>query len=88
MVLAVGAQVSPPSVPGLADHAWTLRSAEDALQLRQHIGTVERLVVVGAGATGIQPAAEVSASRPGVAITVIAPFGRASRRQALVSTLL
>lgn len=71
LVVAVGAESHPPAVPGLADHGWTLRNAADAVRLRQGIATTERLVVVGAGATGTQLAAEVSARRPTVRVTLV-----------------
>lgn len=70
LVVAAGAQASPPSVPGLAEHAWTLRSPADALALRQRIAAAESVVVVGAGSTGTQLAGEVAAHRPRVAVTL------------------
>jgi NADH:ubiquinone reductase (H+-translocating) len=71
LVLAAGAQATLPGIPGLADHAWSLRTAEDALALRERLPSVEHLVVVGAGPTGTQLAAEVSAASPATAVTLV-----------------
>lgn len=71
LVVTVGAVGAPPPIPGLADHAWTVRSAEEALRLRQRVAGTERLVIIGAGATGVQLAGEVAAERPRVAITLV-----------------
>ncbi len=70
LVVTVGAQARPPAIPGLEAHAWTLRTAEDALRLRHRLEATEHLVVVGAGATGTQLAAELSATRTDLRITL------------------
>lgn len=71
LVVAVGAQARPPAIPGLADHAWLLRTADQALRLRARLASAERLVVVGAGATGTQLAGEASAHRPDLDVTLV-----------------
>ncbi len=71
LVVTVGAQAQLPPLPGLAEHAWTLRSADDALRLRHRLVAAERVVIVGAGATGTQLAGELSATRPEIAITLV-----------------
>lgn len=61
VVVTVGAATSLPDVPGLRGHdAWTLKDAPDALRLRAAIPDHDTLVVVGAGPTGVQLAAEVA----------------------------
>lgn len=64
LVLAAGAQASAPPVPGLTDHAWTLRNPDDAKRLRELVPTAESLVIVGAGSTGTQLAGEAAAAHP------------------------
>jgi NADH:ubiquinone reductase (H+-translocating) len=71
LVVAAGAHTSLPGIPGLDDHAWTLWTADDALRLRTKLAASERVVVVGAGATGTQLAAEVAAHRPGMGVTLV-----------------
>ena len=70
LVVAAGAQASPPPITGLADHAWTLRSPADALALRERIASTEALVIVGAGSTGTQLAGEVSARWPRTSVVL------------------
>lgn len=70
LVLATGAQARLPDIPGLADHAHPLRTPSDAKALRGMIPRAAALVVVGAGATGTQLAAEVACAHPGVAVTL------------------
>lgn len=67
LVLAIGSQVNYFNIPGLADHAYTLKSVSDALRLRERmLEEVEdpdrkelRIVVGGAGSTGVELAAEI-----------------------------
>lgn len=70
-VVTVGAVGELPDIPGLEEHAWTLRSAAEALRLRQRLTAVERLVIVGAGATGVQLAGEVAARHPRARIVLV-----------------
>lgn len=67
LVLALGSQTNYFNIPGLADHAYTFKTVYDALKLRQRlIQEVEdpscrtlRIVVGGAGSTGVELAAEI-----------------------------
>ncbi|MEE8599556.1 NAD(P)/FAD-dependent oxidoreductase [Euzebya tangerina] len=70
LVVSVGASSTPPPIPGLAEWGWTLKSAEDARRLRDHLRGAERVVIVGAGSTGTQLAGELSAQRRDVVITL------------------
>ncbi|MBA2767779.1 MAG: FAD-dependent oxidoreductase [Sporichthyaceae bacterium] len=66
LVLATGAQ--PRRLPG-ADHALTLRTRADALELRAAIRPGARLVIVGAGWIGAEVA--TAAAAVGTAVTVV-----------------
>ena len=90
VVVTVGDEASLPPVDGLDEtSARTLKTAADALQLRGEIATAARLVVVGAGATGVQLAAEAALEHPDLAVDlvevsdqVLGSFGRSLRRRA------
>ncbi len=71
LVLATGSRSSFFGVPGAAEHALTLKSLQDAVEIkRQVIGTVEHalcltqrdvtVALIGAGATGIELACELA----------------------------
>ncbi|MEV0811222.1 FAD-dependent oxidoreductase [Micromonospora sp. NPDC050200] len=63
LIYAVGSGSADPSVPGAAEHAHTMASLEEAQRLRSVLETTPTAVVtvVGAGATGIEVAAELAA---------------------------
>ncbi|WP_439373512.1 NAD(P)/FAD-dependent oxidoreductase [Bradyrhizobium sp. PMVTL-01] len=68
LVLALGSEVMRPDIPGLADHAFDVDTYAAALRLEDHLASLGRsapspgrstVVVVGAGFTGIEVAAEM-----------------------------
>lgn len=74
LVLAVGAETALYGVPGVAEHAFSIKTLSEALRLRHHITRClkqaqaargpERtalctFVIVGAGATGVEVASEL-----------------------------
>lgn len=68
LVLALGSEVTRPDIPGLADHAFDVDTYIAALRLEDHLVSLGRsvpspgrstAVVVGAGFTGIEVAAEM-----------------------------
>ncbi|MFD0365276.1 NAD(P)/FAD-dependent oxidoreductase [Nocardia sp. GCM10030253] len=63
LVYALGSKADPAGVPGVAEHAFSVATPEDALQLLEQAAT-DRMIVVGGGATGIEMAAEAAESRP------------------------
>lgn len=72
VVVTTGAPPDLPPVDGLDPAtAWTLDSAADALRLRSAIATAQRLVVVGAGGTGVQLAGEAAAAHPDLAVDLV-----------------
>ncbi|SDH15704.1 NADH dehydrogenase [Bradyrhizobium sp. Rc2d] len=70
LVLALGSEVMRPDIPGLAEHAFDVDTYAAALRLEDHLVSLGRsapspgratVVVVGAGFTGIEVAAEMPA---------------------------
>lgn len=68
LVLALGSEVMRPDIPGLAAHAFDVDTYAAALRLEDHLALLGRsapspgrstVVVVGAGFTGIEVAAEM-----------------------------
>ena len=68
LVLALGSEVMRPDIPGLAEHAFDVDTYVAALHLEDHLVSLGRsapspgrstVVVVGAGFTGIEVAAEM-----------------------------
>jgi NADH dehydrogenase len=68
LVLALGSEVMRPDIPGLADHAFDVDTYAAALRLEGHLTSLgpsapspgrSTVVVVGAGFTGIEVAAEM-----------------------------
>jgi len=67
LVLALGSQINYFNIPGLAEHAYTLKTMIDSLRLREklilEIDDPERknmnIVVGGGGSTGVELAAEI-----------------------------
>jgi NADH:ubiquinone reductase (H+-translocating) len=68
LVLALGSEVMRPDIPGLAAHAFDVDTYAAALHLEDHLTSLGRsvpapgrstIVVVGAGFTGIEVAAEM-----------------------------
>jgi len=68
LVLALGSEVMRPDIPGLAEHAFDVDTYAAALRLEHHLTSLGRsapspgrstVVVVGAGFTGIEVAAEM-----------------------------
>jgi NADH dehydrogenase len=69
LVLALGSEVMRPDIPGLAAHAFDVDTYAAALRLEDHLASLGRsapspgrstVVVVGAGFTGIEVAAEMA----------------------------
>jgi NADH dehydrogenase len=70
LVVATGSQLFRPSIPGLADHGFSVDTLDDAVALDQHLHGLSRrplgsgrdtVVVVGGGFTGIEAATEMPA---------------------------
>ncbi|MFF2572658.1 NAD(P)/FAD-dependent oxidoreductase [Streptomyces sp. NPDC058084] len=78
LVYALGSHGGDHGVPGAAEHAFDVAARPSALRLRERLDGLEargedgKVVVVGDGLTGIETAAEVAESRPGLSVTLIA----------------
>ncbi|WP_027552732.1 NAD(P)/FAD-dependent oxidoreductase [Bradyrhizobium sp. Cp5.3] len=78
LVLALGSEVMRPDIPGLAQHGFDVDTYAAALRLKAHLAVLGRsapspgratVVVVGAGFTGIEVAAEMPARLTRAGIT-------------------
>ncbi len=70
LVLAAGSEVVRPPIPGLADHAFSVDTFDEAARLDRHIAGLKAalvtagratVLVVGAGLTGVETACEMPA---------------------------
>ncbi len=81
LVFATGSRPRQLQVPGAdLDGVFTLRSADDAQRLRQHLVAGARMVIVGAGYIGLEVAA--TARKLGVEVAVIEMNSRVLSRVA------
>ncbi|OAF05909.1 NAD(P)/FAD-dependent oxidoreductase [Bradyrhizobium neotropicale] len=78
LVLALGSEVMPPDIPGLAQHGFDVDTYAAALRLEAHLAVLGHsapspgratVVVVGAGFTGIEVATEMPARLARAGIT-------------------
>ncbi|WP_327040153.1 FAD-dependent oxidoreductase [Micromonospora ureilytica] len=78
LVYALGSRVDDRGVPGVAEHAFDVAGRPSALRLRERLGSLGRrggggrVLVVGDGLTGIESAAEIAESWPGLSVTLVA----------------
>jgi NADH dehydrogenase len=75
LVYALGSRVDDRGIPGVAEHAFDVAGRSSALRLRERLNSLRngaRVVVVGDGLTGIECAAEIAESRPGLSVALIA----------------
>lgn len=70
VVVTVGAVPSTPPIPGI-EHAQPLRTADDALALRERIDDASSVVIIGGGATGVQLAGAIGARHRRTAVSLI-----------------
>lgn len=61
VVVCTGSDTSTPDIEGI-EHARRLRTADDALALRDALEAADAVTIVGGGATGVQLAGAISAS--------------------------
>ncbi|MEU3272996.1 FAD-dependent oxidoreductase [Saccharomonospora sp. NPDC006951] len=71
LVYALGSTADFESVPGVAEHAFTVASAEQAAALRERLKTSGAVVVVGGGLTGIEAATEIAETKPGLKVKLV-----------------
>ncbi|MCZ4507511.1 FAD-dependent oxidoreductase [Streptomyces sp. ActVer] len=75
LLYTLGSRVADHGVPGVAEHAFDVAGRPSALRLRARLdslGGVGTVLVVGEGLTGIETAAEIAESRPGLSVALAA----------------
>lgn len=68
---ALGSQADLDSVPGAAEHAWSVSDAERAALLRERLREGGVVAVAGGGLTGIEAATELAESAPEVKVRLV-----------------
>ncbi|MGK5684319.1 NAD(P)/FAD-dependent oxidoreductase [Actinoplanes sp. URMC 104] len=73
LVYALGSTADTASVPGVAEHAYTLDSFHDARTLAARLAGMRKgtVVVCGSGLTGVEAAAEIAESHPALTVHLI-----------------
>lgn len=71
LVNALGSHADLDAVPGAAEHAYGVGTAEQAERLRDRMRTASTVAVVGGGLTGLEAASELAESYPDRSVTLI-----------------
>lgn len=73
LVYALGGSADTSTVPGAADHAYTLDSANDANLFARRLGEMSggRVVVCGSGLTGLEAATEIAERFPRLTVVLL-----------------
>ncbi|MGK8553956.1 NAD(P)/FAD-dependent oxidoreductase [Nocardia gipuzkoensis] len=75
LVYALGSATDTSSVPGAADHAWTLNEPRLAHHFSQRLPEIAAaggtVTVCGGGLTGIEAAAEIAEAHPGLTVNLV-----------------
>ncbi|GAA1512955.1 FAD-dependent oxidoreductase [Sphaerisporangium rubeum] len=74
LVYALGSRADMASVPGVAEHAFTVAGPAEAVRLRDHLAAGAAggvLAVAGGGLTGIEAAAELAETYPGLKVRLV-----------------
>ncbi|WP_186382939.1 NAD(P)/FAD-dependent oxidoreductase [Amycolatopsis rhizosphaerae] len=71
LVYALGSQADLDSVPGAAEHAFTVADLDHARELAGRLGESRVVAVAGGGLTGIEAAAELAESRPELKVRLL-----------------
>jgi len=75
VVITAGSALSRPPVEGI-ELAHGLRSAEDALALREAVARASSVVIIGGGATGVQLAGAAAIAHPSLTIHLVEATSR------------
>ena len=75
VVATAGSVPSRPPVDGI-EHTHALRSAEDAVALRESIARASSMVIIGGGATGVQLAGAAAVAHPSLTIHLVEATSR------------
>ncbi|MEO3798960.1 FAD-dependent oxidoreductase [Nonomuraea sp. B1E8] len=73
LVYALGSAAELDTVPGVREHAWPIATEDDAVRLRARLAGPGPgpVTVVGGGLTGIETAAELAETRPGLRVELL-----------------
>ncbi|MEV0699810.1 FAD-dependent oxidoreductase [Saccharopolyspora sp. NPDC050389] len=71
LIYALGSVADMGSVPGVGEHAYTVATGDEAVRLRERIADSAVVAVVGGGLTGIEAAAELAESHPGLKVRFV-----------------
>lgn len=71
LVVALGSHADLDAVPGAAEHATAIATADHARQLHDRLRDAGTIVVVGGGLTGIETVAELAEAHPGRTIRLV-----------------
>lgn len=71
LIYALGSLPDLESVPGVAEHAYTVAGAEHAVALRARLTDGGTVTVVGGGLTGIEAATELAESYPELKVRLL-----------------
>ncbi|TDE59936.1 oxidoreductase [Nonomuraea mesophila] len=71
LVYALGSAADLDTVPGVREHAYPIATAGDAVRLRARLAGPGPVTVVGGGLTGIETAAELAETRPGLRVELL-----------------
>ncbi len=76
LVVGVGSRDATERVPGLAEHAWSLKDPDGLAALRTHLDTLPpgaTIVVAGAGFTGVEAATAIAQQVPTARVLLAHP---------------
>lgn len=71
LIYALGSRADLDSVPGAAEHAYTVAAPEQAAALRERVLAGGTVTVVGGGLTGIEAATELAESHPSLKVRLV-----------------
>jgi NADH:ubiquinone reductase (H+-translocating) len=71
LIYALGSRADLESVPGVAEHAHTVTSVEQAVELRARVAAGGTATIVGGGLTGIEAATELAESNPALKVRLL-----------------
>lgn len=71
LIYALGSHADLDTVPGAAEHATAIATAEHAQQVGERVRTAATIAVVGGGLTGIETVTELADAYPDRAITLV-----------------
>jgi NADH:ubiquinone reductase (H+-translocating) len=71
LVYALGSRMDVDSVAGVAEHAYTVATAEEAARLRERVAAGGVVTVVGGGLTGIEAATELAERHQGLKVRLV-----------------